>query len=323
MMRSPRIILLLSLLLWERLQAQELTITPDLRFENFTKERNFTSDYVGNITVDSKGYLWATSNGILRVDGARLQHYNNFNNQYHGLRSNYSDDLVTDPSGRLWIGNGLGLCYFNDTLGKFIYIDKDSASRISYSFAFLLDGNEMWFTSNLGLCRINLETLTISTTSLKYLTDPIATFRMANNWLGVSTRTGLYVYDAKNDTWKKNTFSYEGNPIRIRHCIRHDGIYWVSTNKGLWQLDETGEQVKQAGNTTLLNISNLAFHPLDKEKKLIWLSTTNNGLQLFNTVTNNVEHSFYHDENNPNSLPSNNITNLYFDKMNRLPKNLV
>ncbi|MEO6611056.1 MAG: histidine kinase [Chitinophagaceae bacterium] len=317
-MRFPKSILLGMVFLWGKAFSQGLTIVPDLRFENFNTERNFISDYVGNMTVDSKGYLWATSNGLIRFDGVHLQHYTNFNNQYHGLRSNYSDDLITDYLGRLWIGNGLGLCYFNDTLGKFHYIDKDTITPISYAYAFYLSGEEMWFVCNLGLCRINLQTLAVTETSLKEFADPIETFPLGDHLLGIGTRTGVYLYDIKKNTWTKQVFTYQGNSIRVRQCIYNKGIYWLGTNKGLWQLDETGEHIYPVSGTGGLNISNLSFHPLDKEKRFIWMSTTNNGLRLFNTETNKVEQSFFHDDANPHSLPTNNITSLHFDSADRL-----
>ena len=216
MMQFPRVIAFSFLLSCGKLPAQELIITPDLRFENFNTERNFISDYVGSMTVDSKGYLWASSNGLLRFDGVRFQRYSNFNNQYHGLRNNYNDDLVPDPKGRLWIGNGSGLCYFNDTLGKFIYINKDPLNPILYAYSFLMEDSLMWFASNLGLCKIDLQTLAVTTTSLKGFADPLEIFRLGNNLIGFSTRTGLYIYNTKQDSWKKNEFSYQGSRIRIR-----------------------------------------------------------------------------------------------------------
>ena len=317
-MRFSGPILFFMVFICKNLASQELTIIPDLRFENFNAQRNFTSGYISNIAVDSKGYLWAGGNGLFRFDGVRLQQYTNFNNQYHGLKSNYNDDLITDQFGRLWIGTSMGLCYFNDSLGKFIYLNMAPRNLITHAFSFLLSGNEMWFVCNFGLCKIDLQTLRINPTSLKEIPDPIATFSLDNNLLGISARTGLFLYDIKNDTYKKKIFTHNGNVIRIRQCISSEGNYWVATNKGLWRIEKNGETIYPLKGTEHLNISSMAFHPADKEQKFIWLGTTNNGLQLFNIRINRVEHTFYHDDANPYSLQANNISSMHFDKMERL-----
>lgn len=315
----PRLyILVILVIVFQAAPAQDLRIIPDLRFENFNAQRNFSYGYIGTVSVDRKGYVWSTGNGLFRFDGLHVQAYTNFNNQGHGLRANYSDDLLTDRFGRLWIGNGKGLCYYNDTLDNFHYIDFDSTHPVTHAFSFLLDGNSMWFVCNRGLCRLDLRQLTISTTSLTEFSDPIKTFRLGNGLLGISSRTGLYVYDPKKDDWIKKTFSWQGNPLRIRECILNDGVYWAGTNYGLWQLSANGEEMEVAKGTENLNISSLNFHPADGLRKYIWLGTTNNGLQLFDIAEKKLSHGYTHDDDNPYSLQTNNISSMHFDAKGRL-----
>ncbi len=72
-MQFARVIAFLFLLVGYKAYSQKLTIQPDLRFENFNEEGNFTSSYIGSVTIDNKGYLWAVGNGLFRFDGVRLE----------------------------------------------------------------------------------------------------------------------------------------------------------------------------------------------------------------------------------------------------------
>jgi len=88
-----------------------------LRMEHFSEQNGLKSDEVAALNVDSRGWLWASTNdGVDAFDGRAWHHYG----QAQGL---LWDDCVAravlaDPDGSVWIGTSRGLSRFHPPLGQ-------------------------------------------------------------------------------------------------------------------------------------------------------------------------------------------------------------
>jgi ligand-binding sensor domain-containing protein len=300
-----------------RSSAQSFSISPDIRFENFNAGHNFINNYVGNATIDQDGYLWTSSDGIYRFDGINFTRFTNYNNQHHGLKANYSDDLLSDKWGRLWVGNIAGLCYYDRNQNQFKYINSNGADPIKYAFAYCIVKDELWFVCNYGLCKINLRSLEVTRTSLENILDPIKTFPVDDNTLLISSREYYYIYNIPSNTFSRKTLIENNVVIRISDVVRKKDTLWIASNKGLWKTKTINESLQIVPGTVNMIIRSLVFHPADKFKNYLWLAT-DNGLQVFSTNSGLVTNIFLHDAADPYSIMANSITNLYTDKQENL-----
>src|ERR1700749_5202359 len=116
-----RSVLAILLLLPTSLFAQGFVPNPDWRFENFNNQNHFVSRGIATIATDKYGYVWASSQGVVRFDGYRTLNFNRFDHANGALRDN-ATNLVADSTGRIWVTSG-GLCYYDDAHSRFIYVE--------------------------------------------------------------------------------------------------------------------------------------------------------------------------------------------------------
>ena len=89
----------------------------------YNAENGLSSDHAYDTAQDSKGFIWtATNNGVNRFDGHGFQRFTIEN----GLPSNEVLQVFTDRTGRLWVNCYMKpLAYFDEKLNRFVVYQKD------------------------------------------------------------------------------------------------------------------------------------------------------------------------------------------------------
>ncbi|MET0392215.1 MAG: two-component regulator propeller domain-containing protein [Chitinophagaceae bacterium] len=300
----------------------------DIKFRNFDRRNGLQDLSLFNITRDSSGYIWLSGAGITRYDGTEIKKYRKDPQVPNSLREEYTDNLVVDKKGVLWIGNAGGLCYYDPAIDGFRYIDKSVSEKISYAYAFAYDGREtIWFSSNLGLCRLNTTTHAITGTSLTGYTHPIAALIDHRGRIWTSTGfEGLLVYDPRTD--RSQTFKFfdkDGASVSIPALFmdtRHQ--VWVAQRKGLIRIDADAmtnsagkllfEEMGELRNSSINAISAL---PAYTGNDILWIGTEN-GLLCFHIPSEKITTQFLPAPANPYSILGNGINGLYRDKDGQL-----
>ncbi len=312
-MTRPGFILLL--LLPFKLLAQPFTPNPDWRFENFNSQNHFVSLEISALTIDKNGYVWTSGVGLQRFDGYRTTEFNSFDQAKRVLRSNYTC-VIGDNKDRVWINAG-GLCYYDNASGKFIYMQPDANHHLTRVEAFFVQENYLWFICEYGLAKLNLQSLKISFTPLKHITDALCIYPTDENNLLISSREKVYMYNIKENTYTTQTLLYNHALVKIFSVITCRSDIFLGTNYGLFTLKNL-KDVSPANKGTDVVINDLLFFPQDKEKKYLFIASEGKGLMIYNTVLKKMEFTYEHDVNNPYSLPNNIISKLFVDKKERL-----
>jgi ligand-binding sensor domain-containing protein len=297
------------------LSGQSFTPNPDWRFENFNSQNHFISSEIINIAIDKKGYIWTSGSGIQRFDGYKTLNFNSFEPENGGLKSN-NTDVAVDNYGRVWI-NSAGICYYDDAQEKFIYVQPDPKRKINGAGFMAIHGDFLWFVGEYGLTKLNVRSLEISYTSLKYVDNPLGNFFIDDNTLLVSSREKVYIYNIKNDTYTTNTFIYKHSLLKVFAVATKDKTIFLGTTRGLFTLNNL-KDISPVSNGTGDIVEDLLFMPQDKEKKYLFIAKEGNGLFVYNTEKKKMEFAYVHDDNNPYSLLNNIISRLLADKDGKL-----
>lgn len=297
------------------LLAQAFTLTADLHFQNFNKQSNYINQYIIDMIVDKSGYVWTCGSGVQRFDGFKTIEYNKFSPSNAPLRIAYSGNLLADRSGRVWVGSG-GLCFFDQSINGFRYIDPDPKHILSYAYAFNLQKNYLWFVCNYGLAKIDLGSLKISFTSLTDVHDPICTYQYDDNTLWITNREKLYKYNIAKNTYTSHIFVYQHKPVKILNIVHGGNARFLATNIGVFTITDGDRLTKIETGTGDNWINDISFLPQDKEKKYLLIATDGQGLLVYNTQLKKVEFRYLHDNDNPHSIIDNTISKIFVDDKN-------
>ena len=76
---------------------------PDLEWAYFGPEQGLGMGFL-DLIQDHKGFIWmASSNGLYRYDGYKIQSYKVYSNRPTGLSSDWIWDLEEDQAGNIWM----------------------------------------------------------------------------------------------------------------------------------------------------------------------------------------------------------------------------
>jgi PAS domain S-box-containing protein len=199
-----------------------------------------------------------------------------------GLSHSFVHSICQDKYGFIWIGSDDGLNRFD---GNNFHVYKKNI-RDKYSIS----------SSNV-----------------------ISVFEDSRGDLWIGTRQGLNLYDRKNDRFIR----YPRWSQFVINSIAEDKErnLWIGTSVDLYRYDVKNDSVQEYLPNTLLRdkgyLSGVGILPIMIDsRKNVWIGTSY-GLNLYDKEKN-LFINYYYDENNPNSLNSNDIRSILEDKSGRI-----
>jgi signal transduction histidine kinase/ligand-binding sensor domain-containing protein len=151
---------------------------------------------VWHIYSDSKGNIWfGTDNGLhtynFNTDSVYLFEPDLMNdNVLSKLEINY---IQEDKEGRLWFGTQFGIIIYNADTKELLRLGIEQGLPNAVIYSILEDGDDMWFTSNKGLTRMNKNTYQISNFNAY---DGLQSNEF--NTAALKTKSGLLVFGGIN-----------------------------------------------------------------------------------------------------------------------------
>lgn len=129
---------------------------------------------------DSQGFIWiATENGLNKFDGWTFTSYFRDEKDSTSLISNYSETLLNDSKGRLWIGSRKGVQYYSPYKDAFETVHFSDGNTPSVLNLCELHTGEIWaVTAGYGV--YSIDPVTMKTTSLEWVNDLCSSLYMHN-----------------------------------------------------------------------------------------------------------------------------------------------
>lgn len=93
---------------------------PDVKFRRLDTRNGLSNSQVNCVFRDSHGYVWiGTSYGLNRYDGYRVKAFFSSMRDTTTMRDNYTDQIMEDAEGRLWLKQGMNYCVYDPVTEKF------------------------------------------------------------------------------------------------------------------------------------------------------------------------------------------------------------
>ncbi|MCR1951799.1 ATP-binding protein [Clostridium sp. DSM 100503] len=295
------------------------------------KKHSLSSQVVYSIVEDVYGSYWVgTDNGLNKITGTSnevIKYYSNGGD--NSISDNFIFKLYADNLDNLWIGtyNG-GLNKLNLKTDKIEIFknDPNDDSSIAGNFVryILRDSKgELWIATNNGLSRlIEEENKFINYKSKVY--DPqsivsnniLSLFEDKSGAIWVGTYDGISLFNPQNSfkNYKNDPFNTNSLSENMMAGIYEDdeGLLWVGTvHEGLNVIDrKSGMITKFKSSNDENSLSNDYIRDIVGIENEIWIATES-GLNKYDKLTKKFTR--YYDEDNKNSLVSNDVRTLYID----------
>ena len=239
-MIRKRLILIAAVLLPLLAQAA----IPDIKFRRLDTRNGLSNSQVNCVYRDSHGYVWiGTSYGLNRYDGYRVKTFFSNMRDTTTMRDNYTDQIMEDREGRLWLKQGMNYCVYDPVTETF---ERD-VNRLVATFLkghgavenlYVDSKGNFWFKFyDEGIVYYNPETKKTTVFNLGYGKNEykshygIAAMTSYEDCLAIATYTGeLLFINGEKGTIEENTWMHDhGNQgsQNYKLMIDPDGNYWV------------------------------------------------------------------------------------------------
>lgn len=317
------VVLLLAAL--PSVHAQEsapLPLSRAYRFTHLTIEDGLPANQVTSLFQDSHGFVWiGTNNGLARWDGIAMRIFQRDAANPATLASNLISDVFEDQAGQIWVlGRPYGVERYAPERSEFFHPAYDGEGQSPFGAEFFTgfqaaDGS-YWFGGHfsVGLLHYRPDT------------GQVQVFRPASTEAGGYPGAGIWQIqqDANGDLWlasdtslarysqSTDSFTDFGAPAtdeRRMSALVSDGAggWWEGGSNGLAHFDPATQTYTHFPGSQ--EISSLL---LDSGGRL-WVASFTDGLHLFDPAQKAYVAVMRHDDQDPQSLPSDEVTSLWED----------
>ena len=128
MIRKTILALVITMLLPVVAQAG----VPDIKFRRLDTRNGLSNSQVNCVYRDSRGYVWiGTAYGLNRYDGYRVKTFFSNMRDTTTMRDNYTEQIMEDIEGRLWLKQGMNYCVYDPVTETFERDPLRASSRSS------------------------------------------------------------------------------------------------------------------------------------------------------------------------------------------------
>lgn len=93
---------------------------PEMKFRRLDTNNGLSNSQVNCLHRDSRGFVWVgTAYGLNRYDGYRVKTFYSNKNDTTTMRDNYTDQIMEDYTGKLWLKQGMNYCVYNPVTERF------------------------------------------------------------------------------------------------------------------------------------------------------------------------------------------------------------
>jgi len=252
-----------------------------MKFRHISNEEGLSNSTIESIFQDSKGFMWfGTRDGLNRYDGYEFTVYKNSATDPNSISDNYIRYLYESGDKTLWIGTTNGLNRFNPTTNNFTRFKTGNGLSNNLITSIYQDKTHgLW----LGTYGGGLNFLDIKTGKFAHFMNQSGRANsLGNNYVN-------YILEDKNNN------------------------FWLATDRGLYRFNKATKlfhPIPDLKNYTIRTITEALGDDL-------WLATEEKGLICFNSKTNRLKH-YRHQEKDKNSLGSDQVRAIVFDKKQKL-----
>lgn len=299
-------------------------------FTSYTKSDKRTAlsyPSIWSLLCDEQGTIWAgTYYGGINYFNPNNQIYTKYNTsliESEGLSFQVVGQIIEDKEHHLWIcTEGGGLNKFDRTTNTFTWYKSTKVSNsLSHNNVKALfydrNRNVLWIGTHLG----GLNKLDITTGHFThYLSDPndskslpsnvIRTIVPYQNKLILATNRGIFMFDP--ETTEGEIILYDsGLHSAIELKIDSRGVLWITGSdelEGIFAYNFSTKKLKRYVSSPKANSisSTVINHIFEDSRKRLWFCTNENGLDLYDPLTDSFENF---DKRN-NNFASNIIYNI-------------
>lgn len=317
----------------------------NIRFQHLGVKDGLSMSNTTAFLQDSRGFLWiGTSNGLNRYDGYGFKIFRRQTDNPNSISSDFIWTIYEDSDGITWIGTSWGLNRYDPATEKFTryYYDPDDPNSLGANLVTKITQDKtgnIWCATANGVARLDKSSGKFS----RFLYTPpreannvqsysLRTLHMDNEgmlWLGAIGR-GLVRLDPASG--KTTGFLPQPRvlPERSRGGKRfikeiyapevEKDILWLAMVGEIWKFDTKKLEYigKSSSKEPVFQISsNISDIDSPDGGKTLWLSTYLDGLYRYDTAGKTLTH-LVPDPGNPDSLSSNLIHRLMFDRTGSL-----
>jgi signal transduction histidine kinase/ligand-binding sensor domain-containing protein/DNA-binding response OmpR family regulator len=333
---SAKLYILFLISAW--LISTSIIYPQSLIFNHLTVDDGLSNNDVNAVIQDKTGFIWfGTEDGLNRYDGYNFKIFRHDPSDSNSISGNSIWSLIEDHSGNIWIGTKGGILNkFNPTTEKFTRweiksnLTKENSVKSIYEDS---KGN-IWIGSYKdGLYRLNISTNRLDhwssdinddkTLSHNYV-QAISEDNSGNILIGTYIGFNVFNPNSKNQEFKRyfqneNTNNRLSNNLiwALSKSTIDSNITWIGTYNNLTKFNSEKslfEIIKIPNPDNLLygTGSGSVLEEVNEGENIIWTDSYS-GLLRMNLNTGKTTR-FRNDENNPNSLVSNQINKIFKDR---------
>lgn len=321
------ILLILDLLFFNTSFAQQFN--RHYNFKQLSVENGLANNIVYHFLQDDQGYIWiGTRNGITWYDGSRTYNFQHDDLDKKSISGNFITQILQDSGHHIWIGTNAGIDLFDRSDNSFTHFSitlSNGKQEDTYCVPLGFSKNtDLWLidTRNKAIKIFNINTKEFKTILTTNAVDGSMYYskkdRIIHIWTYLSI--GTIHYEFRDHLPVKTEFYFDhqkntSNPsLHIFHVFYNgSSAAWLSTAKGLIELNTNNHKYKLYHTTDYDPVQNLRCAAI-APNGLLWVGTGGQGIFSFDTASKKFLEHFSNYISDPNSICSNNIVSMYFDK---------
>ena len=292
------------------LNSLKIDAQNDINFEKLTIENNDIQSVVYSICYDKNGNVWfATEEGLVRFNSKESFVYNTNSGLPESI-GNRIFSVFKDTSDKIWIGSEKGVAFYDANKNIFVEV-LVKYSKFSKTNRIIEDSNKtIWIANNDGLWSIQSNAKEkVAKQFLKgYLINSVCSI---SDEIYILTNQGIYKFPSKSLTINASTIQLVSSQINSGLVIKYlNGKILIGTKEGnLYLYDRVLKQFKELFFSS--KQEGLTIRDIEFKNNEYYIAIDGEGVMVLDEEFNLKKH-YYNDEDNPSSISSNGVYDIYF-----------